>query len=310
MKFQFDREKFKAVVHYICAACDPDSLGAVKLHKVLYFADMLHFAFHGTPITGSVYRKRPLGPTSDHVLGTLRDLERIGAIEIKDLYYFGYWKKHYVSKQTPDTSRLNQSERDLVDEVIDFVCRNNTAKTISEFSHNRAWERTNFGAELPYHSAFYLLPTQVSEEACEWGAKEMANLESPQSGNRALERRSFADFRSSLQQARGESSYFYCASRVSLRLPNRRSQKLRGATSRISRWHCLGMGVSSSWGLPGGLYTLSNLRRCWDRGLVQLYAKTAPANAKARCANSLRLAPPLPSTLGSCPGNLPAFLGR
>jgi Protein of unknown function (DUF4065) len=73
---QFDREKYKAVILYTCVKCEAHQLGAVKLHKVLYYADMLHYAHMGAPMTGSTYRKRPHGPTSDELLQTLRELEK------------------------------------------------------------------------------------------------------------------------------------------------------------------------------------------------------------------------------------------
>ncbi|MGH6874164.1 MAG: type II toxin-antitoxin system antitoxin SocA domain-containing protein, partial [Aestuariivirgaceae bacterium] len=67
---QFDREKYKAVILYTCVRCEAHQLGSVKLHKVLYYADMLHYAHVGAPMTGSTYRKRPHGPTSDELLQT------------------------------------------------------------------------------------------------------------------------------------------------------------------------------------------------------------------------------------------------
>lgn len=205
-RFQFDRQKFKEVILYVCSCCRSEDLGAVKLHKVLYFSDMLHFAAQGTPITGSTYRKRPFGPTSDDLLPALRELERAGDLKTERMAYYGYWKTSFVPLRLPEVARLNEHERGLLDEVIEFVCRNNTAKTISDFSHNRAWERAEFGAELPYNSAFYLIPTQVSEEAKEWASSEVRRLETQGSDNNTLGRRSFADFRSRLHQTRGDVS--------------------------------------------------------------------------------------------------------
>jgi hypothetical protein len=37
---QFDREKFKSLMHYVIAkAGDEDGFGAVKLYKILWFSD-------------------------------------------------------------------------------------------------------------------------------------------------------------------------------------------------------------------------------------------------------------------------------
>lgn len=199
-KFQFDREKYKAAVLYIAFRCHPDELGAVKYHKTLYFADMLNYIQHGQPITGSTYRKRPLGPTSDELLRTLRELETSGALRIEKVDYFGYWKQQYTPNGEPDVSRLNDDERFLLDEMIEFVCRGNSAKTISEFSHNRAWELADFGEVLPYYSAFHLLKSQVSPESFEWAEQEVKELEGQGQNITSLERGDAQAFRKGLRE--------------------------------------------------------------------------------------------------------------
>jgi hypothetical protein len=204
MAEQFDRAKFKDIVHYVCANCDGDQLGAVKLNKVLYFSDMLHFAFYGRSLTGATYRKRKLGPTADYILPALRELESEGRISVSDSFYFGYLKKEYRSLQAPDTNRFNAGQLDLLSDIIDFVCKNNTARTISEFSHNRAWELAEIGAPIPYHSAFHLFPSEVSDEAIKWAGGEVERLETETARRSSVDCRSFADFRSRVFEARGE----------------------------------------------------------------------------------------------------------
>jgi hypothetical protein len=192
---QYDRGKLKSVVLYTCAKCEPSRLGAVKLHKVLYFADMIRFAQAGTPITGATYRKRPLGPTCDQLLSTLRVLEQANALTVNEVDYFGYRKKEFVALAQPDLTRLAQDEIALLDEVIDFVCAQNTAKTISDYSHNRAWEQADFGEELKYNSAFLLFPAQVSPEALDWASSEVAQVDEARSTNK-LAGKDFGTFRS------------------------------------------------------------------------------------------------------------------
>jgi hypothetical protein len=186
LEFQFDRTKFKNLVLYVCTNCDPDRLGAVKLNKVLYFADMVRFAGTGTPLTGARYRKRPHGPTTDALLPTLRELAQEGAIQIEEMDYFGYRKKVYIPRRAPDASFFNAQEKELIGDIIQFVCYNNTAKTISELSHNAAWEAAEFGAEIPYHTAIYLFPSIVSEEAKEWARREVAEIETQRSQGREV----------------------------------------------------------------------------------------------------------------------------
>jgi hypothetical protein len=192
---QFDRAKLRAAILYVCNNCEASQLGAVKLHKVLYFADMLHYAWNGVPITGATYRKRPLGPTCDQLLTTLASLARDGSIEIREIDYFGYRKKEFISLKPCDVILFNNNELAILNEVIEFVCRNNTAKTISDFSHNKAWDLAKFGDILKYNSVFHLFPTQVSAESMEWATQEISKIEDQKSPGRAVASVSFGDFR-------------------------------------------------------------------------------------------------------------------
>lgn len=172
LPMQFDRAKFKDVVLYTCHKCDRSKLGAVKLNKVLYFVDMVRYAGTGAAVTGATYKKRKHGPTTDYLLQALRDLTAERKLQINDVNFFGFTKKEYVPLVEPDVSRLGKEEIVLLDEVIEFVCSGNTAKTISEYSHQTPWEMVEFGQEIPYHSAFLLYPSEVSLEALEWAEAE------------------------------------------------------------------------------------------------------------------------------------------
>jgi hypothetical protein len=198
---QFDRAKFKDLVHYICHYCDPSQLGAVKLHKVLYFSDMLYYAATGAPITGAQYVKSQFGPTAASLLPAIRELEQEVRVKVRVTEHFGFRKREYTSTQAPDRSRFNAAELACVDEVIDFVCRNNTARSISEFSHTRAWELAKPGEVLPYFTVFHMFPNEVSSETLEWAESEAREFEAAKAGGREIPRRSYRDFRAANRQA-------------------------------------------------------------------------------------------------------------
>lgn len=63
---------------------------------------MLRYVQSGRSITGSTYRKRPLGPTCDQLLGTLKDLQRTGQLRIEEVNYFGFLKKQYIALAEAD----------------------------------------------------------------------------------------------------------------------------------------------------------------------------------------------------------------
>jgi hypothetical protein len=175
-RFQFDREKFKDVVHYICAACSPDKLGNVKLHKTLYYADMLFYVKSGRPITGAVYQKQQFGPTAAWLSAALRELERDGRLRIDDVEFYGFRKKAYESRREPNLSRLPDEEKEYVDAAIKFVCHDHTAREISDFSHSGVWEAADMGEELPYYTAFSLFPVEITDDDVAWGTAEAQKI--------------------------------------------------------------------------------------------------------------------------------------
>lgn len=201
---QFDREKMRAVILRVCHACDPDDLGAVKLNKVLYYLDMISYAHHRSAVTGATYRKRPNGPASDQLLFLLRDMARDGDIEINDINYHGYWKKEYVAKVLQPEQVLTPDENSLLDDVIDFVCRQNTARSISEYSHSLPWEMAHMGGVIDYHTAMLLFPTQPSPEAFDLAAQGMKEVEATRSKQGSLAMSSLGDFRSRVLASTGQ----------------------------------------------------------------------------------------------------------
>ena len=82
--------------------------------------------------------------------------------------YFQYKKTTYLPLREADIKAFSDEELNLIRDVADFVANRNTAQTISEFSHNLAWEMAEFGEEIPYHTAFALFPGDTSDEAVDW----------------------------------------------------------------------------------------------------------------------------------------------
>ena len=166
-RFQLDREKLKAAVWLIASYCPSDELGNVKLHKILYFSDMLAFLNTGAPITGVEYQKQKFGPTARHLKPALDALVEEGKIEVRTENYFGLSKKAYVTLEPYRTNRLDDGEERLIREVADYV-RGRSAREISELSHNAAWEAAEMGETIPYFTALRLVPVEVNESDRQW----------------------------------------------------------------------------------------------------------------------------------------------
>lgn len=157
---QFDREKFLDVIHLICHRIDAAELGRVKLHKALYFSDMIWFADRLRPLPGVEYQKQAFGPTAKHLAWGLRELEHRGRILVRGRDYFGHRKFDFISQAEPDFSRLSADEVQLIGDVADFVSAR-SAKQISDLSHNAAWEIAEIGETIPYSTAHFLYPVEI-----------------------------------------------------------------------------------------------------------------------------------------------------
>ena len=160
---KLDFERLVDVVHYVCSKCDPSELGNVKLHKILYFADMLHFVDTGRALTGAEYQKQKFGPCARHLTKALCQLRDEGRIRIEKRDFYGFKKMDYIPIEEPRLDRLgNQNVIPLLDAVIEFVCRK-SAKEISDLSHSAAWEAVAMGERIPYYTAFWLKYPQPTE---------------------------------------------------------------------------------------------------------------------------------------------------
>ncbi|MBA4007497.1 MAG: hypothetical protein C0471_10115 [Erythrobacter sp.] len=201
---QYDREKMRAVILHAARGCDPEDLGAVKLNKILYFLDMISYANHRLPVTGATFRKRPNGPTSDQLLFALRDMERAGDIRTDTVEYHGYYKKEYHALVPAPDGILSEQELSLLSDIVDFVCRKNTAKSISEFSHKIPWEMADMGGVIQYHTAMLLFPMQPSPEAFDAAEDGMKEVEAKRSSGAPLGVRSLGAFRDSLRASIGQ----------------------------------------------------------------------------------------------------------
>lgn len=171
----FYREKFLAAVHCVIEFCsdDTDRLGRTKLHKTLYYADMLSYVSSGRGLTGVDYIKQPFGPTARYLGWALRELQATGAVSIQSRPFHGYPKQDFVLRSACATNHLDAGERQLLRDVADLVC-GFSAKEISEISHSKPWESVRLGERIPYTTAFLLLPQRGPGTSDRAWADEMA----------------------------------------------------------------------------------------------------------------------------------------
>ena len=164
-----DRQKFKQLVHYIVSrrSHDTDSLGAVKLNKILWLSELRAYHETGYSITDARYIKKEFGPVPASVMPILRELEAEGAIRIREAPHYGKQKMEYIDRCPVTDSFLEPREAEIVNQTIDEVCDRHTAKSISDASHDHIWEAAADGEEIPHYTVF-VRPGKVSQTDVNW----------------------------------------------------------------------------------------------------------------------------------------------
>jgi hypothetical protein len=161
--------KFKSLVHYICSrrANAPETLGAVKLNKILWLSDLESFYERGKPITESRYIKRQYGPVPARIVSTLHEMQNDGILTIREEAHFGKAKRKYVVHSISNGEFLQSDERAIVDRQIDHVCDQHTATSVSEATHNHIWQAAEDGEELPLYTVF-AIPGKITASERMW----------------------------------------------------------------------------------------------------------------------------------------------
>jgi Protein of unknown function (DUF4065) len=146
---RFDREKFKKLVHYIAwKAGKRDWFGATKLNKVLWFAEARAFVLHGSPIVGATYIREKHGPVPKQFVPIREELKRAGKIKI-----FREGKLvRITADEKPDLSQFTRDELQIIDYWIDYIDKEHTAESISDESHDYAWDIAHMGEEIPLYA--------------------------------------------------------------------------------------------------------------------------------------------------------------
>ena len=143
-----------------------DQLGAVRLNKILWFADAFAYQKRGNPITEETYVKRKLGPVPRHILRTLDELRNEGKIHIIEPEYPLDTRK-FIPLATPNEEEFTEGEKRLIASIVDAVL-SRSANEISELSHDLVWETAREGEEMPLEATLVANRGVVTNDFLQW----------------------------------------------------------------------------------------------------------------------------------------------
>jgi len=175
---QFDKAKFKALVHYaIWRAGAKDGFGATKLYKALWFSEAKSFVLRGKPLAGAVYVREEHGPVPRLGKVVRDELEAEG--KIKQSQESGKYKQwHFKALAPPDVAFLSVEEKKDLDYWIDTLADKHTAKSASDLSHedDGCWQMARMGEEIPFHAFMTTRIREMNNEEQVWAKRRAKEL--------------------------------------------------------------------------------------------------------------------------------------
>lgn len=143
---EIERQKLLEATAFFVA--NTKNCGLVKLFKLLYYVDMLHFREAGRGVTGLAYHALPYGPVPtdlyDELQDPKQDMQRV--LKIQSPPRDGVTEDaprltRMTVVRDPGTSDLTKRELRIIREVADMF-RDATAEQISDVSHakNGPWD--------------------------------------------------------------------------------------------------------------------------------------------------------------------------
>ncbi len=170
---KFHRDKFKALVHYICWRCeDPRVLGAVRLNKVLWHAERGQYVRTGQPIAGATYVKQQSGPVAVAVVPVVAELEKEGALASRERSYGGNTTQ-YFARYEPDISIFTPNEISLIDSAIEVVCFRASPPAGDAAADAEVWRLAQIGERLPYYTVFAARPGEIAKRDMDWALEHV-----------------------------------------------------------------------------------------------------------------------------------------
>lgn len=167
-------EKLKEALHYVIARCDdPNRLGAIRLNKIMWFADRHAYRVNGTSITADTYVKRQFGPVPRNVPNAVRELVDEQKIAVREAEVpGGHVMRHFFGMKAAEVGSLSDQDRKILDAYAGVICDNFSANAISDATHDEVWEAAELGEEIPMFTTF-ARRGEITAEVREWATEAM-----------------------------------------------------------------------------------------------------------------------------------------
>jgi len=152
-----DKRKYKAVILFFANKIRNDTLGKVKLMKLLYFSDFDFFERYGKSITGDRYVRLPLGPVPEKAEDIIKEMELEGSIKTEKVKMpHPMSDKHLIVPIKPLTlEHFSKEELEML-ELTAQKWEKFNGREMTDASHGEApWIATKPSCIIDYNLVYY-----------------------------------------------------------------------------------------------------------------------------------------------------------
>jgi hypothetical protein len=147
-------DRLRELVLYVAGrSIDDPRFGAVKLNKILYFADFKSFARYGKSITGAGYMRLDEGPVPVRMVPIRRKMIADREIALIKVRYYDHDQHRVMPLRDANLDCFKAQDIALVDDVISWLYEKSGAE-VSKLSHGRAWNMAEDKQNIPYEAVF------------------------------------------------------------------------------------------------------------------------------------------------------------
>jgi hypothetical protein len=149
-----DDDKLRELILYLSYLSEQDRhFGAVKLNKLLFYADFMAYLRFGRSITGQEYQRLEHGPAPRRLKPLIERMRKTGDIVVREDNIGGFRQIRTLAKREPKLAVFSGPEVALIDETIHRF-RSISATEISEKSHDfLGWKLAELNETIPYSVA-------------------------------------------------------------------------------------------------------------------------------------------------------------
>lgn len=149
-----DKKLSEAILFVAKHCANHYHFGAVKLNKILFFADFISYIRHGASVTNAEYMKLWNGPVPRRFMPVKQALFKSGRAKMEPKPMInGVIQKRLIPLDEPDVSVFSARDIEMLYEAMDIL-KDATAQEVSDLSHDRAWRVADPKETIPYETAF------------------------------------------------------------------------------------------------------------------------------------------------------------